>query len=98
MGPSQRLFHTSAENLRDYSKTKDGGGFKTKDHRTALGTETALRALKGMTKPTNMPDYKGKVKEVAAVVAKALGNTPSVALKSYIDPQIFTAWNKGLKK
>lgn len=96
-GKTGRLFQTSAANLRDYSKTKDGGGFKTKDHRTALGTETALRAIKRM--PTPKPtEYKDKVKAVATIVAKALGNTPPIALKSYIDPQVFASWNKGLKK
>jgi len=96
-GKSGRLFGTTAAQLRNYSKTKDGGGFKTKDHRTALGTETALRAIKGISKPSTESEYKSRVKEVATRVAAVLGNTPPIALKSYIDPQVFTAWNKGLK-
>ena len=93
-GKNGRLFATDAGQLRSYSKTKDGGGFKTKDHRTALGTETALEKLKTVAEPKTKTEYKRALKEVATVVAKTLGNTPAVALKSYIDPHIFVAWRK----
>lgn len=94
-GPNGRLFDTNAQSLRDYSKSKDGKGFKTKDHRTALGTETALTAMKDVPTPKNLKEYKNALKSVATEVAATLGNTPSVALKSYIDPIIFTEWKKG---
>lgn len=93
-GKNGRLFNTDANKLRDYSKTKDGGGFKTKDHRTALGTETALAAIKQSTPPTNKKEYKAMVKAVATEVSQTLGNTPSVALKSYIDPIVFAQWRQ----
>ncbi|MEL0117213.1 MAG: anti-CBASS Acb1 family protein, partial [Pelagibacteraceae bacterium] len=98
-GPDGQLFaHTSAESLRVYSQSKDGGGFKTKDHRTALGTETAIAAMKDLEPPKTKKEFKEKVKVVATAVSDALGNTPSVALKSYIDPVVFSAWNQeGLK-
>jgi len=96
-GKYGKVFATTSSQLRDYSKTKDGGGFKTKDHRTALGTETALWVIKRMKAPATESEYKSQVKEVATLVSKTLGNTPPVALKSYIDPQVFVAWNKGLK-
>jgi DNA topoisomerase-1 len=93
VGAKGKLFDTDAGSLRDYSKSKDGGGFKTKDHRTALGTETAIREInKVSATPKTMKEYKVAVKEVATVVAKTLGNTPSVALKSYIDPTVFAKW------
>ncbi len=91
-GDKGRLFDTTADSLRDYSKTKDGTGFKTKDHRTALGTETAVSALKDRPAPKTMKEYKAMVKEVATEVAKVLGNTPSIALKSYIDPTVFATF------
>jgi DNA topoisomerase IB len=93
-GPDGKLFHTDADSLRGYSKTKDGGGFKTKDHRTALGTEVAIQAIK--EHPTqefkSMKEYKAAVKTIATRVANTLGNTPTVALSSYIDPTVFAGW------
>jgi DNA topoisomerase IB len=32
------------------------------------------------------------VKAVAVAVAQKLGNTPAVALKSYINPTVFSKW------
>lgn len=89
---TEPLFNTSSTKLSAYTKTKDGGGFKTKDFRTALGTETAMEMMKTMRKPATAKTYKSQVKRVSEAVAKKLGNTPSVALKSYIDPNIFTDW------
>ena len=88
----ERLFSTDANRLRNYSKSKDGGGFKTKDHRTAIGTETAITSIKSTKTPATMKEYKRAVKEVATKVSKVLGNTPTIALKAYIDPNVFSAW------
>ncbi|MCK9570096.1 hypothetical protein M0R72_14225 [Candidatus Pacearchaeota archaeon] len=91
-GANGRLFDTDAVSLRNYSKSKDGGGFKTKDHRTALGTEIALEMVKSGTGPTHLAEYKRMVKQVATKVSEALGNTPGMALKAYIDPNVFVNW------
>jgi DNA topoisomerase IB len=94
-GPDGNLFDVDEGTLRNYSKGKDGGGFKTKDHRTALGTETAVAEIKRIgsrKKFATMKEYKEAVKQVAVRVSSLLGNTPAVALKSYIDPQVFVGW------
>jgi DNA topoisomerase-1 len=91
-GAKGRLFNTDAASLRNYSKSKDGGGFKTKDHRTALGTEIALKLVNKGTGPTHLREYKRMVREVAVKVSESLGNTPSMALKAYIDPNVFVNW------
>ena len=31
---------------------------------------------------------------VATIVSKSLGNEPAMALKKYIDPRVFSAWEK----
>lgn len=93
-GADGKLFDVDAHQLREYSKEQNGKGFKTKDHRTAVGTETAIETVKNSPEPTNLKEYKARIKEVATVVAKTLGNTPAVAIKSYIDPQVFVAWKK----
>lgn len=93
-GPKGSLFNTTSEDLRNYSKTKDGGGFKTKDHRTALATEAAIERIKSLPAPKNKTQYKKAVRALAVEVSNLLGNTPSIALKSYIDPSVFGAWRK----
>lgn len=95
-GKNGKLFNTDADSLRNYSKSKDGGGFKTKDHRTALGTETAIAKIKSTPSPKNEKEYKQKIKEVATSVSAVLGNTPSIALKAYIDPNVFHSWRHQL--
>lgn len=91
-GDSGKLFNTDAGKLLRYSKSKDGGGFKTKDFRTARGTSTAIELMKQVKRPKNMKEYKKAVREVAKGVAERLGNTPAVALQSYIDPTVFSKW------
>lgn len=96
-GENGQLFpHVSQSSLLDYThKTLDHGGFKTKDFRTHLGTETAQKEIASMKPPKTRKEYAKQVKEVATRVSKKLGNTPSVALKSYIAPQVFSEWKAG---
>lgn len=96
VGPEGRMFHTTAEKVRNYSKSKDGGGFKTKDHRTALGTDTAVQLIETLAEPKNLKEYKSSVKNIAEKVSNLLGNTPSIALKAYIDPHVFSVWKSKL--
>jgi DNA topoisomerase IB len=46
----------------------------------------------GATKPKSQKEYKKMVKDVATIVSKQLGNTPTVALQSYIHPAVFAEW------
>lgn len=87
---------TSDANLRDYVHEQDGGGFKPKDFRTAHGTSQAATLVAKLPAPATEKEFKARVTEVANHVSKALGNTPAVALQSYIDPSIFSGWRGGL--
>ncbi|MFA5355295.1 MAG: anti-CBASS Acb1 family protein [Candidatus Paceibacterota bacterium] len=91
-GKNGKLFDTDGGSLLKYTASLDGGKFKTKDFRTLLGTKTAKQLIDGMEAPKNEKEYKKQVKSVAKQVAERLGNTPSVALKSYISPVVFSAW------
>jgi DNA topoisomerase IB len=93
-GERGKLFpETSDKILLDHTHSLDGGGFKTKDMRTRLGTSLAQEAVDAVKKPpTNMKEYKKAVREVAKKVSDALGNTPTIALQSYISPTVFAAW------
>jgi hypothetical protein len=45
-----------------------------------------------------MKQYKSQVKTVATEVSSKLGNTPAVALKSYINPKVTDSLKKTQKK
>lgn len=72
---SKRLFDTSDNRLRSYFSKKTSGRFKLKDLRTLKATTVAKR--------TN-----GEKKIVGERVAAELGNTPAVALGSYVEPSL----------
>jgi len=51
-----------------------------------------MKVVNEMEAPINEKEYKKKVKEVAKQVSAKLGNTPTVALQSYISPVVFAEW------
>lgn len=88
-----QLFGTDEKKLNSYIRTLDGGSFTSKDFRTLKANKLAIEAINKVKKiPKTLKEYKQKVKEVAEFVSKVLGNKPSEALKSYIDPVVFSAW------
>ncbi len=98
-----RLF--SPASLRAAAKeAKSEYDLKLKDFRTLVGTERAEKALKSRTEPP--PPLTGNankdrkllqraLKEVSAIVAQHLNNTPAVARSSYIHPGVFDKWALG---
>jgi DNA topoisomerase I len=84
--------------LRDYVGKLGGGGFKTKDFRTLKATRLANSLVEGKMPPRSEAEYKRMVKQVATEVSKVLGNTPTVALQSYISPMVFTSWRSEVDK
>lgn len=92
-GPDRQIFpRVSDGSLLAYTHTLGGGGFKTKDFRTLLGTRTAMSEVANAQAPTDEKSYKKAVKDVATTVSKKLGNTPTIALQSYISPTVFAEW------
>ena len=85
----------SDASLRDFTHAElDKGSFKVKDFRTSLGTSTAQKLVSTMRKPKDEQEYKRSVKAVAEHVSTLLGNTPAIALQSYIAPQVFSEWRE----
>lgn len=91
-GKAGQLFPTANDaKASAYIKKVSGNShFKTKDFRTWNGTTVAIKTLGDRTAKNEKEMTKLK-KDVATVVSKHLGNTPTVALSSYIDPSI---WGK----
>jgi len=92
-GRTGQLFPSvSSHSMLDYIHSFDGGGFKSKDMRTHLAAKTAQSMMRDMTAPTSATQYKKSVREVAKAVSEKLGNTPAIALQSYIPPSTFAEW------
>jgi DNA topoisomerase-1 len=90
-GPRGKIFRVSDQGLRDHLKSIDG--FKVKDFRTHAAAETAMEMIAKVKRlPKTEKEYKKAVKIVATAVSKVLGNTPTVALASYIPPEVFAEW------
>ncbi len=72
-----------------------GGTFTAKDFRTLRGTTLAAEALARIGALDKPSERRAAEKLAVAAAADALGNTPSVARESYIDPRVFQRYAKG---
>lgn len=69
--------------------------FSAKDFRTWAGTVLAALALAEFKKYDSQAEAKRNVVAAIEKVAKQLGNTPSICRKSYVHPEIVTAYMSG---
>lgn len=87
------IFETTDSALRNYLKEIAGSEFQVKDFRTLKGTSVAMKFLEGKEIPFFLKEQKKMMKEMIKKVATALGNTPAIAKKSYIDPSVFKVFD-----
>src|SRR4029077_10239022 len=66
-----------------------------KDFRTWSGTVLAAAALAREEKPASEAAAKRTIGRAVKAVAAALGNTPAVCRRSYIDPRVFDRYRDG---
>lgn len=90
------LFPHTADETYAYMQRVTNGRFKVHDLRTWYGTAYADRLVQqavadGLT-PSTKKEFKAFRKEIGTRVAEALGNTPAIALKTYIHPAVFKPW------
>lgn len=96
-GTNGKLFPaTNHSALLVHTHSLDGGSFKTKDFRTLLGTRVAMTEMATAEAPKSAREYKKAVMDVAKKVAAKLGNTPTIALQSYISPSVFATWRSAV--
>lgn len=92
-GEGKKLFpNADPRRLLAHVKSLAGADFKTKDFRTLIGTRVAAGEINNMPVPKTPAEYKKFAKAVATTVSEKLGNTPTVAMKSYIAPHVFAEW------
>jgi DNA topoisomerase IB len=86
---------TSTE-INAYIKTKVGGEVSAKDFRTWHGTVIAAVSLAAANSTANtVAKRKRAVSQAMKDVAHYLGNTPTVAKKSYVDPRLVDLFHDG---
>ncbi|GAA3201356.1 DNA topoisomerase IB [Microbacterium terregens] len=81
--------------VNSHVRSLTGGAFTAKDFRTLRGTILAAEALARIGTVDTAKDRKRAEALAVRATSEALGNTPAVARGSYIDPGVFTAYERG---
>ncbi|MEV0144501.1 MULTISPECIES: DNA topoisomerase IB [unclassified Nonomuraea] len=87
-----------SDDINDYLREKLGGDFTAKDFRTWHAT---VLAAVGLSVSTHAAEGRGEAARKRAItrvmreVSDYLGNTPTVARESYVDPRVVEAYEKG---
>jgi DNA topoisomerase I len=78
------------EDVNNFLRAESGGPFSAKEYRTWNATVIAASTLAAL-----QPRRSRAVQVASRAVAAALGNTPTVARQSYIDPRVFERFSAG---
>jgi DNA topoisomerase I len=78
------------EDVNNFLRAESGGPFSAKEYRTWNATVIAAATLAALE-----PRPSRAATVASRAVADALGNTPTVARQSYIDPRVFERFNEG---
>ncbi|GGN21997.1 DNA topoisomerase [Lentzea pudingi] len=92
--PDCRVFDLTADDVNERFRELVGGEFSVKDLRTWHATVYAAQAFAQALAERGRPSQRA-VSAVMKEVAANLGNTPSVARKSYVDPRLVEAFESG---
>jgi DNA topoisomerase-1 len=84
-----------SDDVNDYLKEKIGERFSAKDFRTWHGTVLAAVELAGEPEASSEAQAKRSIRAAVERVADALGNTPAVCRRSYIDPRVIERFRNG---
>ncbi|MDP2686979.1 MAG: DNA topoisomerase IB [Aequorivita sp.] len=94
---NDNIVDVKSDDLNAYIHEVMGEGFSAKDFRTWAGTMIAAIALDelGVVDKKDQRLLDKNIKEAVNRVSERLGNTPSVARGSYIDPRVLDDYTKG---
>jgi DNA topoisomerase-1 len=92
-GDDWRPLH--AAEINDYVKEQTGGDFTAKDFRTLHGTVAAAVSLARSGPQQNRTRRRRAVSQAMQAASEVLGNTPTVARASYVDPRLVDAYEHG---
>jgi DNA topoisomerase-1 len=86
------LHDIQSKDVNEYIKTHMGDEFSAKDFRTWGGTLLATTELLASEYHNDKKQRQKMVTAIVKNVAKRLGNTPTIARSSYIDPRVIAAY------
>lgn len=92
----RRRVPLSPRDVNVYVRTMTGGTFTAKDFRTLRGTIRAAEELARTGPASSKTERKRAEVRAVEAAAQALGNTPTVAKGSYIDPRVFSRYRRGV--
>ncbi len=84
-----------SDDVNAYIQEKIGERFSAKDFRTWHGTVLAAVELAGEPAPSSEAQAKRSIKAAVERVADALGNTPAICRRSYVDPRAIERFRDG---
>lgn len=98
--PEERFFPSvTSKSTMDRVTALTGTPYKNHDFRTLFATETASK-LMSMSKyrkpPQDEAEVKRRITEVGAIIDEML-NDRNQAIKSYVDPRVFSPWFKAIE-
>jgi len=85
-----------SDDINAYLRDASGGPMTAKDFRTWHGTVLAATRLAAVGVPSSAGRRKRAVAAVMREVAELLGNTPTVARNSYVDPRVVDLYHDGV--
>ncbi|MFI7078800.1 DNA topoisomerase IB [Micromonospora sp. NPDC049903] len=85
-----------ADEVNDYLRDASGGEMTAKDFRTWHATVRAATELAVLGTPRSVTARRRAVAGVMREVAELLGNTPTVARTSYVDPRVVDLFHDGV--
>jgi len=86
----------SPSDVNDDIRARTAGDFTAKDFRTLRGTVVAAERLATIGPETTTRAQTAAMRDAVIAASEALGNTPTIAKASYIDPRVFTAYRSGV--
>lgn len=86
----------SAADINDYVRQCTGGAFTAKDFRTLRGTAAAALSLAKHGPATTRTAFKRAIAQAMRDASVVLGNTPTIARKSYVDPRVVALFRRGV--
>jgi DNA topoisomerase-1 len=92
---SGRWHDVRSADINAYIQEGAGEEFSAKDFRTWHGTVLAGVALSGEAKPESRAAEKRTINAAIERVSEALGNTPAVCRRSYVDPRVLDRYRDG---
>ncbi|PVZ61123.1 DNA topoisomerase IB [Arthrobacter sp. H-02-3] len=90
-----RWHPVSSPDINEYVKERTGEDFTAKDFRTLRGTVAAAVSLARSGPQAQASARKRAVSRAMVDASEVLGNTPSIARKSYVDPRLLDHFSSG---